>query len=89
MTTWGISPSFPGLFLTLGQVTNALLTRSPLRDSHANTRNSSFDLHVLSTPPAFILSQDQTLRKNIMHLAMLKFLLEIGRLLYFLSLFSC
>jgi hypothetical protein len=24
---------------------------------------SSFDLHVLSTPPAFILSQDQTLRK--------------------------
>ena len=25
---------------------------------------SPFDLHVLSTPPAFILSQDQTLRKN-------------------------
>jgi len=26
---------------------------------------SSFDLHVLSTPPAFILSQDQTLHKNL------------------------
>ncbi len=26
---------------------------------------SSFDLHVLGTPPAFILSQDQTLRKNV------------------------
>ena len=24
-------------------------------------KNASFDLHVLSTPPAFILSQDQTL----------------------------
>ena len=26
---------------------------------------SPFDLHVLSTPPAFILSQDQTLEKNL------------------------
>src|SRR5690606_6055577 len=26
---------------------------------------SPFDLHVLSTPPAFILSQDQTLRKGL------------------------
>ena len=24
-----------------------------------------FDLHVLGTPPAFILSQDQTLHKNV------------------------
>ena len=37
-----------------------LLTRSPL---HVRPRAvSSFDLHVLGTPPAFILSQDQTLR---------------------------
>ena len=28
---------------------------------------SSFDLHVLSTPPAFVLSQDQTLRKEMLH----------------------
>ena len=27
--------------------------------------NASFDLHVLSTPPAFILSQDQTLNKMV------------------------
>jgi hypothetical protein len=39
-----------------------LLTRSPLIPG-AST-GSSFDLHVLSTPPAFILSQDQTLRSK-------------------------
>ena len=38
-----------------------LLTRSPLSASIAT--NLTFDLHVLGTPPAFILSQDQTLRK--------------------------
>ncbi len=44
------------------QVTHALLTRPPL--SHQSVRKlhgASFDLHVLGTPPAFILSQDQTL----------------------------
>ena len=46
-----------------------LLTRySPVRHSvypqflpKASQRATSFDLHVLSTPPAFVLSQDQTL----------------------------
>ena len=33
-----------------------LLTRPPL------TPKGSFDLHVLGMPPAFVLSQDQTLR---------------------------
>ena len=28
-------------------------------------RSEAFDLHVLGTPPAFILSQDQTLVKNV------------------------
>ncbi len=28
----------------------------------------SFDLHVLGTPPAFVLSQDQTLQKNLLAL---------------------
>ena len=28
----------------------------------------SFDLHVLSTPPAFVLSQDQTLNKMVSHI---------------------
>ncbi len=36
---------------------------SPVRHStHSPKRAFSFDLHVLSTPPAFILSQDQTLQ---------------------------
>ena len=58
---WGISSSFPGLSPSSGQVTNVLLTRSPL-GPHPKAR-TSFDLHVLGTPPAFILSQDQTLRQ--------------------------
>ena len=40
-----------------------LLTRSPL-----STRASpgfSFDLHVLGAPPAFVLSQDQTLHRDL------------------------
>ena len=47
------------------QVTHALLTRPPLDRISASTDLLSFDLHVLSTPPAFILSQDQTLVKNV------------------------
>ena len=42
-----------------------LLTRySPVRHSLNPERLSSFDLHVLSMPPAFILSQNQTLKFN-------------------------
>ena len=37
-----------------------LLTRPPLAPFPLATKQSSFDLHVLGTPPAFILSQDQT-----------------------------
>ena len=39
-----------------------LLTRSPLE--YPASGAFPFDLHVLSTPPAFVLSQDQTLHKN-------------------------
>ena len=53
-----LSPSY-------GQVTHALLARPPLSSSNFIPKNSirrfSFDLHVLGTPPAFVLSQDQTL----------------------------
>ena len=49
-----------------------LLTRySPVRRfplSHSpegSFKSFSLDLHVLGTPPAFVLSQDQTLNKNI------------------------
>jgi hypothetical protein len=42
-----------------------LLTRSPL--SPAPKGWFSLDLHVLSAPPAFVLSQDQTLREDLLH----------------------
>jgi hypothetical protein len=41
------------LFITLPFATNCILLYSP------------FDLHVLAMPPAFVLSQDQTLRKSL------------------------
>ena len=42
-----------------------LFTRySPVRHSQIPERICSFDLHVLSMPPAFILSQNQTLKFN-------------------------
>jgi hypothetical protein len=57
----GISPGFPRLSPTQGQVAHVLRTRSPLpRDPKAP---EAFDLHVLSAPPAFVLSQDQTLQR--------------------------
>jgi hypothetical protein len=59
----GISSSFPEVFPTSGQVTHVLLTRPPLDWRVAPP--ASFDLHVLSTPPAFILSQDQTLHLKV------------------------
>ena len=48
-----------------GQVTHALLTRPPLTYISLGFHISPFDLHVLSTPPAFILSQDRTLELKI------------------------
>ena len=59
----GISPNFLELSQSRGQVAHVLLTRSPLE--HPPEGGASFDLHVLSTPPAFVLSQDQTLRRCI------------------------
>ena len=60
-STFGISPGFPGLSQSTGQVTHVLLTRSRL--CPRASPGSSLHLHVLSTPPAFVLSQDQTLRE--------------------------
>src|SRR5688500_3129873 len=45
------------------QVTHVLLTRSRL--CPRASPGSSLHLHVLSTPPAFVLSQDQTLRERL------------------------
>ena len=63
MVTCGISDSFESLSPTSGQVTYVLLSRSPLAFPLAGIGSS--DLHVLCTPPAFVLSQDQTLRQKI------------------------
>ena len=63
----GISSRFQLLSPTERQVPHALLTRPPLSHPISLTevlrQGASFDLHVLGTPPAFILSQDQTLNK--------------------------
>ena len=56
----GISVLFRTLFPSERQVTHALLTRPPLGFGK-QAFLAPFDLHVLGTPPAFILSQDQTL----------------------------
>ena len=45
------------------QVAHVLLTRPPLASLPKEIH--SLDLHVLGTPPAFILSQDQTLVKTV------------------------
>ena len=55
----GITTRFQELFRCKGQVSHPLLTRSPL--SWQASLPIPFDLHVLSTPPAFVLSQNQTL----------------------------
>ena len=61
----GISNLFRLLFPSQRQVTHALLTRPPLNLIKIIPKDSfekvPFDLHVLGTPPAFVLSQDQTL----------------------------
>ncbi|CZR03070.1 Hypothetical protein Tpal_2811, partial [Trichococcus palustris] len=59
----GISTRFRMLSPSYGQVTHVLLTRSPLfsRSEASFQKKEPFDLHVLGTPPAFVLSQDQTL----------------------------
>ena len=61
---YGISTCFQVLSPSDGQVTHVLLTRSPLfflSMEQAPVKEKAFDLHVLGTPPAFVLSQDQTL----------------------------
>ena len=59
----GITRPFGRLSRGRGQVLHVLLSRSPL----ASTRRwVPFDLHVLGAPPAFILSQDRTLRPKYM-----------------------
>ena len=64
-TLCGISSRFQLLSPSERQVTHALLTRPPLSLKKLWPKSpflqTPFDLHVLGTPPAFVLSQDQTL----------------------------
>ena len=61
----GINSPFDELSPTSRQIPHVLRTRSPLNNICIATNVVPFDLHVLSTPPAFVLSQNQTLRKNL------------------------
>ena len=65
---YGITPSFPGLFRTIGKVPTCY---SPVCHSPCG----AFDLHVLGLPPAFVLSQDQTLKLKVL---ILDFGLEVN-----------
>ena len=60
--TFGISSPFSKLSPTSWQITYVLRTLAPLQLQNIATLKLAFDLHVLSTPPAFVLSQNQTLR---------------------------
>ena len=62
MATCGINSPFGELSPTSRQIAHVLRTRSPLNQACIATNLVPFDLHVLSTPPAFVLSQNQTLR---------------------------
>ncbi len=53
-------PQFPAVIPDHRVGSHALLTRAPL--STEPKPRFTFDLHVLSLPPAFVLSQDQTLK---------------------------
>ncbi len=66
LTTCGINSPFGELSPTSRQIAHVLRTLTPLDIFCIATKNVPFDLHVLSTPPAFVLSQNQTLREKRM-----------------------
>ncbi len=89
----GISNGFPLLSPSARQVAHALLTRPPLSYYYFNPKISAvitpFDLHVLSTPPAFVLSQDQTLLLKLFNPRMIFSFLKITQLLFSLFFVFC
>ena len=60
-----INPPFGGLFTSFGKVAYVFRTRLPVASSHIAMELLPHDLHVLSLPLAFILSQDQTLHCKV------------------------
>ena len=70
------------------QVAHVLLTRPPL--ASLPKKFHSLDLHVLGTPPAFVLSQDQTLIKYEYLISQINFLFNLPlSLLAVLLFFQC
>ena len=65
MAICGINSPFGELSPTSRQIAHVLRTRAPLNQACIATNLIPFDLHVLSTPPAFVLSQNQTLRGKL------------------------
>ena len=67
----GISGRFQTLSPSERQVAHALLTRPPLGYASLGPKPlfhaAPFDLHVLGAPPAFVLSQDQTLNLIVLN----------------------
>ena len=82
MLLWEISRRFHRLCPRNGHVAHALRTLAPvaIRDCIATLPMLPLDLHVLSLPLAFILSQDQTL-----HCIIYKFLSLLLTLLLILK----
>ena len=76
----GISTCFQVLSPCSGQIVHALLTRPPLECSSLLPKPpflaSPLDLHVLGTPPAFVLSQDQTLAACLTHASRAEIIVE-------------
>ena len=58
-------PNIPHSKAGYSRVTHPSATKHSLSLSENSVRGAPFDLHVLSTPPAFIVSQDQTLNKMV------------------------
>src|SRR5687768_720099 len=66
LITFGISSGFPELSPASWQIAHVLRTLAPLNITRIATSDVPLDLHVLSTPPAFVLSQNQTLRQKLL-----------------------
>src|SRR5690625_2782428 len=68
-TSFGISSRFRELSRAYRQVAHVILTHPPLVPRTHIPKDvcplPALDLHVLGTPPAFVLSQDQTLQRKL------------------------
>ena len=59
-----VSPGYPCAWGSLPTRYSPVRRYPPLLSTEVSIKGFPLDLHVLGTPPAFILSQDQTLNEN-------------------------